>query len=148
LCQDNGFAEGTYRALGAPVHLSHVTLPLFAVACETDHIAHWRGSFNGIKQMGSADKTFVLAQSGHIAGIVNPPSKDKYGHYTNAAPVAGVPEDWQAGATFQPGSWWPRWGAWLADRSGARIAAPAFGGPNHPVLCAAPGTYVVAQPKV
>jgi polyhydroxyalkanoate synthase len=147
LCQDNGFVEGTYRVMGQPVRLSDVTLPIYAIACETDHIAHWRGSFNGIAQMGAAEKTFVLAQSGHIAGIVNPPSKDKYGHYTNAAPIAGKPEDWKAGATFHAGSWWPRWAAWLAGRSGARIAAPALGGPNHPVLCAAPGTYVLASPK-
>lgn len=147
LCQDNGFAEGTYRVKGRPVHLSDVTLPICAIACETDHIAHWRGSFNGIKQMGSADKTFILAQSGHIAGIVNPPSKDKYGHYTNSGAVSGAPEDWQAAAQFHAGSWWPRWGAWLAERSGGRIAAPALGGANHPVLCAAPGTYVLATPK-
>ncbi len=147
LCQDNGFAGGTYRVLGKPVRLSDVTLPIYAIACETDHIAHWRGSFNGMAQMGSSEKTFILAQSGHIAGIVNPPSKDKYGHYTNAAPVAGNPEDWKAGAQFHAGSWWPRWAAWLAQRSGARIAAPALGGPNHPVLCAAPGTYVLASPK-
>lgn len=147
LCQDNGFVEGTYRVMGQKVRLSDVTLPLYAIACETDHIAHWRGSFNGIAQMGAAEKTFVLAQSGHIAGIVNPPSKDKYGHYTNTAPVAGAPDAWKASATFHAGSWWPRWGAWLAGRSGARIAAPALGGPNHPVLCPAPGTYVLASPK-
>lgn len=147
LCQDNGFVEGTYRVMGQPVRLSDVTLPIYAIACETDHIAHWRGSFIGIAQMGAVEKTFVLAQSGHIAGIVNPPSKDKYGHYTNTAPIAGKPEDWKAGATFHAGSWWPRWAAWLAGRSGARIAAPALGGPNHPVLCAAPGTYVLASPK-
>ncbi len=147
LCQDNGFSEGTYRVLGQPVRLSDVKLPLYAIACETDHIAHWRGSFNGIAQMGADDKTFILAQSGHIAGIVNPPTKDKYGHYTNAGPVAGKPEDWKTGAQFHSGSWWPRWGAWLAGRSGARIAAPALGGPNHTVLCAAPGTYVLARPK-
>jgi polyhydroxyalkanoate synthase subunit PhaC len=147
LCQDDGFAGGTYKVMGKPVRLSDVRLPLYAIACETDHIAHWRGSFNGIKQMGSAEKTFVLAQSGHIAGIINPPSKDKYGHYTSAAPIAGAPEDWKANAVFHAGSWWPRWGAWLAGNSGARIAAPALGGPNHPVLCPAPGTYVLSQPK-
>ena len=147
LCQDNGFAEGTYRVLGQKVRLSDITLPIYAIACETDHIAHWRGSFNGIKQMGAAEKTFVLAQSGHIAGIVNPPSKDKYGHYTNAAPVAGDPDAWRAGASFHAGSWWPRWGAWLANSSGPRIAASALGGPNHPVLCPAPGTYVLQSPR-
>jgi polyhydroxyalkanoate synthase subunit PhaC len=148
LCQADSFAKGVFPVFGQPVSLSDVTLPLYAIACETDHIAHWRGSFNGVAQMGSSDKTFVLAQSGHIAGIVNPPSKDKYGHYTNSAPISGKPEEWQAGATFHNGSWWPRWGAWLAGQSGARIAAPALGGPNHPVLCAAPGTYVVASPNV
>lgn len=147
LCQDNGFAEGTYRVMGHPVRLSDVTLPIYAIACETDHIAHWRGSFNGIAQMGASEKTFVLAQSGHIAGIVNPPSKNKYGHYTNTAPIAGKPEDWKAGAQFHAGSWWPRWAEWLAGYSGVLIAAPALGGANHPVLCAAPGTYVLASPK-
>ena len=148
LCQADSFAKGVFPVFGQPVSLSDVTLPLYAIACETDHIAHWRGSFNGVAQMGSSDKTFVLAQSGHIAGIVNPPSKDKYGHYTNSAPISGTPEDWQTSATFHNGSWWPRWGAWLAGQSGTRIAAPALGGPNHPVLCAAPGTYVLASPSV
>jgi polyhydroxyalkanoate synthase len=143
LCQQNGFATGAFCVFGAPVSLSDIKLPLYAIACETDHIAHWKGSFNGISQMGSTDKTFVLAQSGHIAGIVNPPSKDKYGHYTNAAPISGAPTEWQASASFNRGSWWPRWGAWLAGQSGARIAAPALGGANHPVLCSAPGTYVL-----
>lgn len=148
LCQENGFAKGVFPVFGAPVSLNDVKLPLYAIACETDHIAHWRGSFNGVAQMGSADKTFVLAQSGHIAGIVNPPSKDKYGHYTNDGPISGPPEDWLSKASFHAGSWWPRWGAWLAGQSGARIAAPALGGPNHPVLCPAPGTYVQAIPSV
>jgi polyhydroxyalkanoate synthase len=148
LCQENGFAKGVFPVFGSPVSLSDVKLPLYAIACETDHIAHWRGSFNGVAQMGSNNKTFVLAQSGHIAGIVNPPSKDKYGHYTNDGPISGPPEDWLSKASFHSGSWWPRWGAWLAGQSGARIAAPALGGPNHPVHCPAPGTYVRAIPSV
>lgn len=148
LCQENGFAKGVFPVFGAPVSLNDVKLPLYAIACETDHIAHWRGSFNGVAQMGSNDKTFVLAQSGHIAGIVNPPSKEKYGHYTNDGPMSGLPEDWLSKASFHAGSWWPRWGAWLAGQSGARIAAPALGGPNHPVLCPAPGTYVRSIPSV
>lgn len=148
LCQQNGFATGAFPVFGVPVRLSDVKLPLYAIACETDHIAHWRGSFNGIAQMGSTEKTFVLAQSGHIAGIVNPPTKDKYGHFTNTAPISGVPDDWQASATFHTGSWWPRWGAWLAGQSGARIAAPALGSANHPVLCPAPGTYVLGAPHI
>ena len=144
LCQNDGFAKGDFRVFGHPVSLADVKLPVCAIACETDHIAHWKGSFNGIKQMGSKDKTFLLSQSGHIAGIINPPSKDKYGHYTNDGPVAGDPEAWLTSATFHKGSWWPRWGAWLAQNSGPMIPArkPADS------LAPAPGTYVVAQPQL
>jgi polyhydroxyalkanoate synthase len=144
LCQNDGFAKGEFRVFGHPVSLADIRLPLCAVACETDHIAHWRGSFNGVKQMGSTDKTFILSESGHIAGIINPPSKDKYGHYTSAAPVAGDPEAWLKSATFRKGSWWPRWGDWLAERSGPMVKA------RIPVdsLAPAPGTYVVATPAV
>ena len=145
LCQDDGFAKGMFKVFGRTVRLSDVNVPLCAIACETDHIAHWKGSFNGVKQMGSLDKTFILSQSGHIAGIINPPSKIKYGHYSNAGPMV-TPEDWRTGASFTPGSWWPRWGAWLAERSGPQIPAREPGDGPLPVLCAAPGTYVSAVP--
>ena len=138
LCQDDSFAQGHFRVFGKPVSLSDINLPLCAIACETDHIAPWKASFNGIRQMGSADKTFVLSQSGHIAGIVNPAAKGKYGHYTNAGPMTG-PDDWLAAASFDKASWWPRWRDWLAARSGPQLAArqPAQ------ALCPAPGTYVI-----
>ncbi len=142
LCQGDGFALGTFPVFGRPVSLQDIKLPLCAIACETDHIAHWRGSFNSVKQMGSADKTFILSESGHIAGIINPPSKDKYGHYTNQAPVSGVPEAWLKGASFHKGSWWPRWKDWLAARSGPQITARV---PTDS-LAAAPGTYVSITP--
>lgn len=142
LCQHDGLAKGTYEVFGHKVSLQDIQIPLCAIACETDHIAHWRGSFNGVKQMGSADKTFIVSQSGHIAGIINPPSKGKYGHYTHAGPMQGSPDDWMAGATFNQGSWWPRWGTWLAAQSGQQIAARIPGDSVRPVLCAAPGTYV------
>ena len=148
LCQLNGFAKGEFPVFGRPVTLAEVKVPLCAIACETDHIAHWRGSFNGIKQMGSKDKTFIVSQSGHIAGIINPPSKGKYGHYTSDAPLEGEPDDWMKGATFNQGSWWPRWGAWLDERSGAQIPARQIGDSGFPELCPAPGTYVVARPEV
>jgi polyhydroxyalkanoate synthase subunit PhaC len=141
LCQRDEFAQGTFPVLGHPVSLKDVTLPVCAVACETDHIAAWKGSFNGVRQMGSKDKTFILSESGHIAGIVNPPSKGKYGHYTNDGPLT-TPEEWKANATFNPGSWWPRWGEWLAKRSGKKVSARQ---PTE-VLAPAPGAYVVATP--
>ncbi len=147
LCQQDGFAKGEFEVFGKPVSLAGVKLPLCAIACETDHIAHWRGSYNGVARMGSTDKTFILSQSGHIAGIINPPSKGKYGHYTNPAPMT-VAEDFREGATFTAGSWWPRWGEWLAERSGPRIPARAPGSAERPVLGPAPGLYVSAIPAV
>lgn len=146
LCQNDGFAKGTFPVFGEPVSLSGVKVPLCAIACETDHIAHWKGSFNGVSQMGSDDKTFILSESGHIAGIINPPSKDKYGHYTNDRPIQGDPLAWKETATFNKGSWWPRWGAWLKAQSGKQIKARVPGDSTNPVLCAAPGTYVTATP--
>ena len=144
LCQKNGFATGAYRVFGNPVKLSDVKLPVCAIACETDHIAHWKGSFESVRQFGSTDKTFIVSQSGHIAGIINPPSKGKYGHYTNSAAMT-TPQEWMQSAAFTAGSWWPRWGAWLAERSGPQIAARIPGDSGAKVLCAAPGTYVVSQ---
>jgi polyhydroxyalkanoate synthase subunit PhaC len=146
LCQDDGFAKGHFPVFGDPVSLADVTVPLFAVACETDHIAPWRASFAGVRQMGSTDKTFVLSQSGHIAGIVNPPAKGKYGHYVNTTAMTS-PDTWQATATFHPTSWWPRWSAWLAGHSGGQVPARVPGDSGTEILAAAPGTYVVARPS-
>ena len=146
LCQGDRLAGGTFPVLGAPVGLADVQIPVCSIACETDHIAPWRSSFNGFRQFGSQDKTFIPSESGHVAGIVNPPSRNKYGHYVNpAAPT--TPEAFREGAEFHQGSWWPRWGAWLAERSGARIKARKPGDSKHPELAPAPGTYVTASPK-
>jgi polyhydroxyalkanoate synthase len=82
-----------------------------------------------------------MTQSGHIAGIVNPPSRNKYGHYTNPD-LKQDHADWRAGAEFHEGSWWPRWEVWLKKRSGKMIPARTPGDSTHPVLCDAPGTYV------
>jgi polyhydroxyalkanoate synthase len=144
LCQRDEFAKGTFRVFGRPVKIGDVKVPLCAVACETDHIAAWTSSFTGIRQMGSKDKTFILSESGHIAGIVNPPGKGKYGHYTSDAPLT-TPQDWLKSARYARESWWPVWGAWLARRSGPMVAARAPGDAAHPVLAPAPGTYVRAE---
>ncbi|WP_096786289.1 class I poly(R)-hydroxyalkanoic acid synthase [Rhodobacter sp. CZR27] len=145
LCQQNKLAGGTFPVLGSPVGLKDVKLPICAIACETDHIAPWKSSFNGFRQFGSRDKTFILSESGHVAGIVNPPSRNKYGHYVNPADAA-TPDEFRAGAEFHTGSWWPRWGEWLAARSGERIKARQPGDSKHPELAPAPGTYVVVTP--
>jgi polyhydroxyalkanoate synthase subunit PhaC len=146
LCQRDELAQGTFVICGQQVGLKDVKIPLCAIACETDHIAAWTSSLNGVRQMGSKDKTFILSESGHIAGIVNPPTKDKYGHYTNEATDLS-PADWKAGAQFHRGSWWPRWGEWLSARSGKKIAArePGQGGT---AMGPAPGTYVTETPVI
>jgi polyhydroxyalkanoate synthase subunit PhaC len=143
LCQQNRFADEGYEIGGKTVTLEGVKVPLCAVACETDHIAAWKSSFRGVAKMGSKDKTFILSESGHIAGIVNPPTKKKYGHYTSEAPIED-PEAWKAAAEHHEGSWWPRWEEWLRKRSGKQVPARAL--PDE-VLAPAPGTYVVADPN-
>ncbi|MEM9248048.1 MAG: class I poly(R)-hydroxyalkanoic acid synthase [Pseudomonadota bacterium] len=143
ICQGNRFSEGTFELFGETLSVADVDVPLMAITCETDHIAAWKDSYRGIQKMGARSKTFVVSESGHIAGIVNPPSKKKYGHYTNAD-WAGDAEAWRAGAEYTEGSWWPRWDTWLRKRSGKLVAARAPGDADHPTLCAAPGTYVTA----
>ncbi|NKX43522.1 PHA/PHB synthase family protein [Roseicyclus persicicus] len=141
LCQANGFAADGFDLMGERLHVSDVTLPICAIACETDHIAAWKDSFRGVVQMGSKDKTFILSESGHIAGIVNPPSKKKYGHWRGPEAI-GTPDAWKAASTYHEGSWWPFWDEWLSQRSGKMVPARQPGSESHPVLAAAPGTYV------
>ena len=142
LCQRDEFANGPdFEIMGETLSLKDVDVPLCAVACETDHIAAWKASFNGIQKMGSRQKTFILSQSGHIAGIVNPPSKGKYGHYINED-MKLSPEDWHKGADFTQGTWWPHWAEWLKRRSGGLVPARIPGDSTHPSLGPAPGNYV------
>ena len=146
LCQSNDFAESGFELMGETLSLKDVDIPLCSIACETDHIAAWKDCYRGVQQMGSKSKTFIVSQSGHIAGIVNPPSKDKYGHYTNAD-MSLVPNAWFEGAEFTRGSWWPRWESWIKERSGKQIAALQPGDFEHPVLGDAPGTYVMLNAR-
>lgn len=143
LCQANEFVKDGFEICGETVQIKDVTVPLCAIACETDHIAPWKASYAGFQQMGSKDKTFILSESGHIAGIVNPPSKNKYGHWTNPE-YDLASEDWQATADKHEGSWWPRWEKWLDKKSGEMVPAREPGDEKHPSLAPAPGTYVTA----
>ena len=144
ICQSNSFAEGGLDLLGHTLKVEDIDVPLMAITCETDHIAAWKDCYRGVQKMGSKDRTFIVSESGHIAGIVNPPSKNKYGRYVNAD-LALDAEDWMEGATFEEGSWWPMWEAWIQPRSGKQVPARAPGNANYPALCDAPGTYVLAR---
>lgn len=134
---DNMSADGT------PIDLSRIETPSFVQAGREDHIAPpesvWRstGHFGG-------PVNFVLAGSGHIAGVVNPPKANKYQYWTNDAPAASL-EEFVAGATEHPGSWWPHWLEWLREQDGATVSAEGKrvpGGKNDPVIEDAPGSYV------
>ncbi|UWR06184.1 alpha/beta hydrolase [Ruegeria sp. B32] len=146
LCQRNEFASDGFELMGHKLHVRDVDVPLMAITCETDHIAAWKDCYRGVQKMGSRSKTFIVSESGHIAGIVNPPSKKKYGHYTNTDLKADA-DTWMKEASFHEGSWWPRWEAWLKKRSGKQVPAREPGDSSHPPLAPAPGTYVVAKPK-
>ena len=141
LCQRNEFADGGFELMGETLNLKDVDVPLCSIACETDHIAAWKDCYRGVQQMGSRSKTFIVSQSGHIAGIVNPVTKNKYGHYTNED-LKLEADEWMKTADFTEGSWWPRWESWLKKRSGKQVPARTHGDSGHPVLCDAPGTYV------
>lgn len=146
LCQKNELAEKGFDLCGHHLVLDEVDVPLCAIACETDHIAPWKDSYRGVQQMGSKDKTFIMTQSGHIAGIVNPPSKGKYGHYTNED-LTPDHEGWLTDAKFTEGSWWPRWEKWLTKRSGEMIPARIPGEGGREILCDAPGPYVAVKAR-
>ncbi|MEM8554427.1 MAG: alpha/beta fold hydrolase, partial [Pseudomonadota bacterium] len=145
LCQNDQFATEGFSLCGETLKLSDIKVPVCSIACETDHIAIPSGCYNGLQKFGSRSKTFILSESGHIAGIVNPPTKKKYGHYTNDDMKTDF-ETWKANATYNEGSWWPRWHTWLSKRSGKQVPARQPGDASHPVITAAPGTYV-QKPK-
>jgi polyhydroxyalkanoate synthase len=127
---------------GVPIDLGSVDLPLFALATREDHIVPWRSAYRTLHLLDGEDKTFVLGASGHVAGVVNPASKNRRS-YWHGAPYPENPDDWLAQAKEQKGSWWPAWDAWLERHCGGIRRAPAKpGGVKYGVLDAAPGRYV------
>jgi len=127
---------------GAPVDLGEVRLPLFALATREDHIVPWRSAYRTLELLGGEDKTFVLGASGHIAGVVNPASKNRRSYWIGA-PYPENPDEWLAQAEERKGSWWPVWDKWLAQHAGGkRKAPPKPGNVQYKVIEAAPGRYV------
>jgi polyhydroxyalkanoate synthase len=141
--ENNFIKPGKVSLLGRPIDLSRIAAELYAVGAEKDHIVPWRSAWR-IARLTRAKTRFVLAASGHIAGMINPPAKGKGGYWTNDADTKPeTAEEWLAGALRHEGSWWTDWTAWLAARSGQKRPAPAIGSAVHPPLCEAPGTYVL-----
>jgi polyhydroxyalkanoate synthase subunit PhaC len=135
--------RGQFSIAGQPIDLGHITTPCYFLSTIEDHIAPWRASYPGTQFTGGPVE-FVLAGSGHIAGIVNPPTRSKYGYRTSPRYPAD-PNEWLAGTSQHPGSWWPHWSNWLATHGGEQVRPRAVGSNVYPPLIDAPGTYVLGK---
>jgi polyhydroxyalkanoate synthase len=133
---------------GVPIDLRTVDVPTYMISCREDHIAPWKSTFAATNLFRGPTK-FVLSGSGHIAGVVNAPAANKYGYWTNDKAKAGkkaqTPDEWLAGATEHPGSWWTDWDAWLKPQSGDDVPARQPGDGTLKVIEDAPGRYVKAR---
>ncbi|MXQ12521.1 PHA/PHB synthase family protein [Microvirga makkahensis] len=140
---ENKLAKGEMELAGVKLDLKKIKAPIFNLAAKEDHIAPARSVFLGSKAFGGP-VDLVLAGSGHIAGVVNPPNKQKYQFWTGG-PVEGELDDWLAKAKETPGSWWPYWFSWIEKQAPKKVPARSPGGGKLEPLCDAPGTYVLAK---
>ena len=137
---ENALAKGELVLDGVKLDLKQVKTPVYVQSSKEDHIAPYRSVYKGARLFGGP-VNFMMAGSGHIAGVINHPDAGKYQHWTNPELPPTV-EAWMAGAVEHPGSWWPNWSEWLKARSGAQVPArDPSKGPLKP-LEDAPGSYV------
>ena len=135
---------GGIELAGVPIDLSKVKLPAYFISTVEDHIAPWKTTYKGAQYLGGPVR-FVLGGSGHIAGIVNPPSAKKYHYWTNRI-TPGSPEDWFASAEQHAGSWWEDWQAWMdAQNAGDKVPARKPGEGALKALEDAPGSYAMLR---
>jgi len=133
--------SGELQILGEPVDLSAIMVDAFVVGAIDDHLTPWKGCYETTQLLGG-DSTFVLSNAGHIAALVNPPGNPKASYLTGPEPGED-PVEWLNNSEKHAGSWWEHWSAWVGDRSGDKIDAPATpGNKRHPELSQAPGTYI------
>jgi len=138
---ENSFKDpGAFSVRGVPIDVRSITTPSYFISTEDDHIAPWKSTYLGA-QLFTGPVRFVLGESGHIAGIVNPPEANKYGYYTNDD-LGESPEDWLRDATEHPGSWWPDWQAWVEPFAGEMVPARVPGDGRLKPIEDAPGSYV------
>ena len=139
--QENLLKEpGRIQLAGKPIDLGAIKTPAYFLSTREDHIAPWKSTYRGTQLLGGP-KRFVLAASGHIAGVVNPPDGGKYNHWINEA-LPADPDAWFQGATELAGSWWPDWHRWICTHDKAMVPARTPGDGNLPALEDAPGSYV------
>ena len=137
---DNRLSRGEMEIAGVRLDLGKVRVPVFNLATREDHIAPPRSVFRGSSFFGGR-VTYVLAGSGHIAGVINPPSRKKYQYWTGPAPQGDF-DAWTARAKAHPGSWWPYWQRWIARRDRTRVPARKVGSRKYRPIEDAPGSYV------
>ncbi len=136
LVQDKGVKIG-----GVWIDLNKIKIPSYFVSTKEDHIALWQGTYRGALNVGG-NKTFVLGESGHIAGIVNHPAKGKYGYWTNDN-LDDNADEWYSNAQHTEGSWWTHWNQWLLSFNPEEQVEPfPIGNEDFPVIDTAPGQYV------
>jgi polyhydroxyalkanoate synthase len=145
LIDANPFVNAGRRDVrGTPLDMRQVDLDNYVVAGLTDHITPWQGCYNTAKLYGERS-TFVLANSGHIQSLLNPPGNPKACFWAGSA-SAGSAETWLEQTAKQSGSWWPHWLEWIKARSADMTPAPAtLGSAQNPPLAAAPGRYVMER---
>ncbi|MCY4446335.1 MAG: class I poly(R)-hydroxyalkanoic acid synthase [Rhodobacteraceae bacterium] len=136
----NTFAKGQTIVNDVSIGIADITQPFIAIACEADHLVNWKTSFNGLQKAASKEKNYILAESGHIAGIINPPTKKKYGHFINPNQFDDFGE-WRAKAQYSDCTWWGSWMKWLALKSGPDTTAREIDADRS--LGDAPGQYVL-----
>ena len=130
---------------GVALDLRKIRLPTYILSTREDHIAPWKSTYRAT-QVYAGKTRFVLAASGHIAGVVNPPESGKYSHWVNEE-LPPDPEAWFKGATELAGSWWPDWHRWVSGQDRAMVPARIPGEGGLPALCDAPGEYVKVQAR-
>ena len=139
---ENNIREpGKTKQCGVSIDLSKVKVPLYVLASREDHIVPWRSAYIS-KDLIGKDARFVLAASGHVAGVINPPARNKRSHWLNDE-VESDPNSWLEKAVEKPGSWWPDWDAWTKRRSNGICPAPTqSGNAKYQTIEPAPGRYV------
>ena len=139
--QENRLIEpGGIELCGVPIDLRKVRIPVYMLSTREDHIAPWETTY-AATQLYRGKTTFVLAGSGHIAGVINPPTVEKYGYWANNH-LPADPKDWLEGADQHAGSWWPHWSKWNAALSGELVPARVPGDRDLEPIEDAPGSYV------
>ncbi len=139
--QKNLLAQpGKLKIGGVAIDLSKITTPTYILSTREDHIAPWKSTY-AATQIYKGAVRFVLAASGHIAGVVNPPAKKKYSHWINEK-LPKSPESWLKTAKEKPGSWWPDWLEWQKSHSGKKVPARKIGAGKLKPIEDAPGSYV------